>query len=88
MNYLSLKSGKLKITNVDTSSLGGEEKRLCEPVGLHAFKGIYELLKEHSSKENVSVLIYISGYIAYSVKKKITCSTCFSRLSSDKNLDT
>lgn len=91
MNVLSMassKAGPLTISALSPSP--SESTSKCDSLDyLEKFKEVEEYVMEEEilSKEDENVLIYISGYVAHSIKKKVNCELCLSRISLDKIIE-
>ena len=52
------------------------------------FKEVEDYLKEKSlTKDDENVMVYIAGYVAHNIKKKLKCQVCISRVSLDEKLE-
>ena len=91
LNFLSLAASdgvSLRITDL-ASSLDDTEKQYPDDDNLdtNKFENVLSLAEQKPlSNEDVRVLMYIAGYIAHSVQKKLKCQACTSRLTLDKLL--
>ena len=90
INVLSMgssKFGPLTLTELNHSQL--ESQSHSESVDcLEKFKGVEKYVKEQSlSKQDESVMMYIAGYVAHVVRKRLKCDLCVSRISLDKVME-
>ena len=91
LNYLSLKSslkGSFHITQLNHSSSTDTDFEKSATTNFECANNIFQAIHlEELSESDSNVLIFVSGYVAHIVKKKVLCRTCVCRLSLDSHLD-
>lgn len=90
MNVLSMakaKCGPMSISNLSFSKCEPESQSACD-VHLEKFKEVEDYLEGKSlTKDDENVMVFIAGYVAHSIKKKLKCQVCVSRTSLDEKLE-
>lgn len=90
MNVLSMakaKFGPLSISNLSFSKCEPDSQSGCDD-HLEKFKGTEEYLEEKSlTKDDENAMVFIAGYVVHSIKKKLKCPVCVSRVSLDEKLE-